>query len=484
MMLAKPPKSLTRSSLLPEARHLVLPKGIRTTGFPSVEATCRQLGLEFDPWQRTLNRCILGKGKRRQYAADTVVMSIPRQVGKTWDIGALAFALCVQSPGLTVIWTAHRFKVARETFESLRSLARSPKLAPHIDQAPIGGGIASGAGNESITFRNGSRIVFAARERGAVRGFTKVDIIILDEAQILTDGALSDMAPTQNQADNPLIILMGTPPRPQDPGEVFSRLRAEALKGESDDVLYVEFSAPPNADPDDPKAVAEANPSYPKRTKPKAIRRLRKLLSVEDYMREVLGIWDDDVQVGNGVDVLAWGRLVDRGVEPDARALLVLDVSPDRRSASIGVASDAGDGRTLVMVRREPGLTWVVPRVQRLLAKQDIVDVALHPGTQAGALIPELVAAGVEFSTLTTGDVGRSCGWFQEAVKDGLIVHRGQPDLNAAVANARTRRSGEAEYWDRRDPTIDISPVVAVANAAYQWGNQRSPDYDVLDSIY
>ena len=38
------------------------------------------------------------------------------------------------------------------------------------------------------------------------------------------------------------------------------------------------------------------------------------------------------------------------------------------------------------------------------------------------ALIPELVAAGVEFSTLTTGDVGRSCGWFQEAVKDGLIV--------------------------------------------------------------
>ena len=82
---------------------------------------------------------------------------------------------------------------------------------------------------------------------------------------------------------------------------MFSRLRAEALKGESDDVLYVEFSAPANADPDDPKAVAEANPSYPKRTKPKAIRRLRKLLSVEDYMREVLGIWDDDVQVGNGL---------------------------------------------------------------------------------------------------------------------------------------------------------------------------------------
>ncbi len=474
-----PPKSRTkRSRLLPEARQLVLPKGVVTTGFPSVEATCRQLGLEFDPWQRDLNRCILGKNKRGQYAADTVAMSIPRQVGKTWDIGALVFALCIIRPGTTVVWTAHRFKVARETFESLRALARSLKLMPHIDKDDI----YSGAGNESIGFRNGSRIVFAARERGAVRGFTKVDILILDEAQILTDSALSDMAPTQNQAENPLIIMMGTPPRPQDPGEVFSRIRAEALRGESTDVLYVEFAALPDADPDDPKAVATANPSYPKRTPPKAIRRLRKLLSVDDFMREVLGIWDDDIQVGTGVDVLAWGGLVDRDISQPSRARLVLDVSPDRRWASIGMASEVGDGRILVMVRREAGMKWIVPRVQKMLERRDIAEVALHPGGQAGALIPELSAAGVEFETLATGDVGRACAWFQEAVKEGLLAHVGQPDLNAAVANARTRRSGEAELWDRRDPTIDISPVVACSVAAYR--HAQVPKYNVLDSIY
>ncbi len=461
---------------------MVLPKGVKTTGFPSVEATCHQLGLVFDPWQRVLNRCILAKDKRGQYAADTVVMSIPRQVGKTWDIGAVVFALCIAKPGMTVVWTAHRFKVARETFESLRALARSPKLAPHVDQAPIGGGIASAAGNESITFRNGSRIVFAARERGAIRGFTKVDIIIFDEAQILTDSALSDMAPTQNQADNPLTIFMGTPPRPQDPGEVFSRLRAEALKGESNDVLYVEFSAPPGSDPDDAKAVAEANPSYPSRTKPKAIRRLRKLLSVEDFLREVLGIWDDDAEVGNGLDVIAWGHLLDRKVQQPKRVQLVLDVSPDRRWSSIGLAGDAGADRVVVAVRREAGLKWVVPRVQKMLESHDVLDVALHPGGQAGALVPELMAAGVEFSLLTTGDTGRACAWFQEAVKDGLVVHAGQPDLNAAVANARTRTSGESQLWDRRDPTVDISPVVAVSNAAYRYRTSEQ-DYDVLASV-
>jgi phage terminase large subunit-like protein len=208
----------------------VLPKGIKASGFPAADAVCKQLGLVFDPWQQDLNRCILAKGRGGMYAADTVVISIPRQVGKTWDIGALAFADCIIHPSSTIVWTAHRFKVARETFDALKSVAISAELAPHIDPDDI----TTAAGNESIRFRNGSRIVFAARERGAIRGFTKVRRLILDEAQILTEHALSDLAPTMNQAENPQIILMGTPPKPTDPGEVFSRLREEALNGESE----------------------------------------------------------------------------------------------------------------------------------------------------------------------------------------------------------------------------------------------------------
>src|SRR5205085_12545587 len=119
-------------------------------------------------------------------------------------------------------------------------------------------------GNESISFRNGSRIVFAARERGAIRGFTKVRRLVLDEGQILTDAALADLAPTMNQAENPQVIIMGTPPKPNDPGEVFTRIRTEALAGESEGALYVEFSAPQGSDPDDESSVRIANPSYPR----------------------------------------------------------------------------------------------------------------------------------------------------------------------------------------------------------------------------
>jgi len=100
----------------------------------------------------------------------------------------------------------------------MRAWAKSPLLVPHIDYDDI----TTGAGNECIPFRNGSRIVFAARERGSVRGFTKVRRLVLDEGQILTELALSDLVPTMNQAPNPQLILMCTPPKPPHPGQMAS----------------------------------------------------------------------------------------------------------------------------------------------------------------------------------------------------------------------------------------------------------------------
>ena len=281
----------------------MLPKGIVSDSFPSTREVCGRIGIVFDPWQCDLNRAILANGRNGLYAADTVLLSIPRQVGKTFDVGGLAFADSIKNPGSTTVWTAHRFKVARETFNEMRAWAKSPLLAPHIEYDDI----TTGAGNECIPFRNGSRIMFAARERGAIRGFTKVRRLVLDEAQILTEMAMADLVPTMNQASNPQIILMCTPPKPTDPGEVVTRMRDEALGGESEGVLYAEFSAEPGSDPDDRAAWRKANPSYPKRTPAKAIQRMRKLLSTEDFMREALGMWDAAGGSWQVIDEDAWG---------------------------------------------------------------------------------------------------------------------------------------------------------------------------------
>lgn len=462
-----------KHGVLAEARHLVLPDGIKTSGFPAVEATCRQIGIEFDPWQRDLNRCILAKDASGLYAADTVAMSIPRQVGKTFDVGALVFADSIINPGTTTVWTAHRFKVSRETFNELRAWAKSPLLAPHIDFESI----TTGAGNEMIPFRNGSRIVFAARERGAIRGFTKVRRLILDEAQILTEAAMSDLAPTMNQADNPQIIMMGTPPRPHDPGEVFSAFRKAALDGESEGALYVEFSAAPNADLDDWKAVAEANPSFPLRTTRRAVKRLRKLLTNdEDYRREAFGIWDSEGRVS----LFESGRWEDGslGVFPAGLSIgsLAIAVSIDLKFSAVVAGAKNGDGVFVKPLHHGPGTKDVV---ERALALQQVhnVDVVIDGRGPGAVLIPNLERAGVRLHIASTGDVLDAFSCMETRVNDGEFFHFEAPELDAAAAGAARRAVGDRSALGRKKSESDISPLEAASLAA--WLVDIGPDRGV-----
>lgn len=438
-----------------------------STGFPAVEATCRELGVEFDEWQQDLNRCILGKLRSGEYAADTVVMSIARQVGKTFDVGALVFADCIITPGSTTVWTAHRFAVARETFDELRGLATSPLLLPHIDPDAI----TSAAGNEAIPFRNGSRILFKARERGAIRGFTKVRRLILDEAQILTESAMSDMAPTMNQAVNPQLVLMGTPPKPNDPAEVFTGLRLDALEGSAEGVLYVEFSADPESDSDDRDAWRTANPSYPRRTSAKAIQRLRKLLSEDDFRREALGIWDSDVSTV--VDMGVWSELQVAVGERPSPVVFGVEVSPSRKWASISVAGVLGDERVVQVVAADRGTGWVPDRLAKLVESWSPLAVALNPSGPAGALIPALGERGIEPELVTGRSWAQACGLFLSMVEERRLRHVGDELLRVSLEAARLKRSADAEVLVEPPSGVDVAPLKGVVVALFALERER-----------
>lgn len=481
-MSAMPPQPPTRSGPIPEARHVVLPKGIVSSGFPRVRETCRQIGIEFDPWQRGLNRCILAKTADGLFAADTVALSIARQVGKTFDVGALTFAECIAVPGTTAVWTAHRFKVSRESFNELRALAKSPKLTPHIEYDDI----TTAAGNETIPFRNGSRIVFAARERGAIRGFTKVRILVLDEAQILTEAALSDLAPTMNQAANPLIILMGTPPKPSDPSEVFSNLRSEALMGTSEGVLYVEISGDPALGLDDRENWRQANPSYPSRTPARSILRLRKLLADDDFRREALGIWDSDA-ARTVIPASLWDELADTSPMPPrpvGRVAFAVDSSPDNAWTSISVAGVRADGlRQVQVVEHRPGQAWAVDRLAELARAHASCAVVVDPRSTAGALTADLAAKGVEAVLMSSQDVAQACTQFYNAAVERQLRHLGQLELTDALMGA-TKRELEASWaWNRKNLTIDLTPLVSATNALWGW-TTRHASGDILQAVW
>jgi hypothetical protein len=396
-------------------------------------------------------------------------LSSARQVGKTYDIGALVFGDSIINPGTTTIWTAHRFKVARETFDSLWSMARSPLLESHIDADAI----TSAAGNETIPFRNGSRIVFAARERGAIRGFTKVRRLILDEAQILSESALSDMVPTLNQATNPQVILMGTPPKPTDPSEVWSNLRREALAGVSHGVLYVELAAAPGSKPDDHHAWRVANPSFPKRTPAKAIERMRKLLTVEDFMREALGIWDDSCCGGDLLE-----RVVCAGTEepPEAGAKCFgVKFAVDGSSVAVAAALKPPDGGPIhvELVDHASMAAGMGSLVEWLAERADSTAEILIDGKgQSAELERALRDRGVGARTVRVPNLNQviaAHAAFLEAVKTSGVTHFNQPALNRVVQVAAKRPIGTYGGWGWQSTVgdVDISPLDAVTLAFF-----------------
>jgi len=454
------------------ARHLILPAGIVSTGWPSVAAKCAEFGDTFDAWQDGLGRAILGKRADGKYAATVggITLSIPRQVAKTFIVGRIIFALCVLFPGLKVLWTAHHSATLTSTFQSLSGFARRKRVAPYVGDPTNGGsGIKRGSGKEAILFRNGSSIRFGARDQGWGRGFEEIDIEVFDEAQILNPKALEDMVAATNQsrhAHGALLFYMGTPPRPTDPGETFSERRQDALTikaGAPDfgepaiggNALFVECSADANVGQkggpslDDMSQVRKANPSFPHRTPLESVQRLRaNLKSDEAWRREGLGVWDPGAGDKATIKPAQWRPLGEGILIPtDGRVAVGVKFSLDGKSVALCAARKT---HVEVLAQRPmaDGLGWLV---DYLVANwRSFAGIAIDGKAGRDMLAQDLRDKGVADSALmlpTTDQVIAAHTAILAAVNDKTLTHANQPGLNASVASSTQRKIGPAGGW-------------------------------------
>lgn len=460
------------SRLADLAKRLATPDGAVTTGWPSVRDTCNNLGWAFDDWQDDLGRLILSKDAEGLYAASICAMSLPRQVGKTYLVGCITFAICLTRPGTTVIWTAHRGRTATETFRAMKAKAKSPELAAFIDQRVKGGGIRSSNGEQEIEFLNGSRILFGAREYGFGVGFSNVSLLVIDEIQRASVRAMDDLLPTTNAAANPLVLCMGTPPRPTDDGEVFAMLRTEASTGESKDVLYVELGASHRFDLNDEdefwRQLRQVNPSFPHRVGARAILRNKKGLTDDSVFREVFGLWDEITKHSSPIPAALWGEQVDfgpvDGVKPTS---LAVDMSHDRH---ISIAAcwledeDSAHGEEVwAGVDTDAAVEWIAERAGRRMS------VVIDAASPAASLAPILRARKVRVLTTSAGDMAKACGQMVDKIGLGKFTHADQESVNDAREGARRRPIRDAGGWgyDRRDESVNIAPLVALTLALF-----------------
>lgn len=468
-------------------RYAWCPPRARSLG-PECAAFWRAAGGTLFDWQEAAIDAILGLGEDDLWASTNDGVNVARQNGKGVILQAIeafvAFELGSSLGYSTVMHTAHEFATSLEHQLRLEDVIRE---APHLhSKVKERGGYKHANGQESINLRDGTRIIFKARTRGGGRGFSG-DLLVWDEAMEVPETVIGAQKPTLRASKaryGPKTIYAGSAVDQEVHlhGVAFARIRERGIANAAK-VSYLEFSAPFDHPSDltdeilrDRRFWPMANPSMPEgliaeETMADEIETMPpRIVAVELY-----GVGDWPATDGSGAAVIkaeTWAERVDLSDPPTPildPVCFAFDITPDRSSASIGVAGKRGDGHSQVeVVENKSGTGWVVPRLIGLAAEHDGATFICDGYGPATSLLRELEEAGIVVEAITAADYANACGLIFDLVDQKGLRHRGTAELTAAVKGAGKRPLGERWAWARKG-AVDISPLVACTLAL--WGS-------------
>lgn len=196
-----------------------------------------------------------------------------------------------------------------------------------------------------------------------------------------------------------------------------------------------------------------------------------------DFERAYLNVWPRPsaaLAVVAG-DLAPWADAAHEHEAPAKVTGLAFDIAADRSSASLAIAgpNSAGDATVVQVIDHRDGVAWLADAVRtarrRYRGARLVADSIV-----AASVVDQLARVGVTVDPVGGGDHARACGTFVDQLGAGVLWHRAQDVLDAAVAGAARRPLGDAWLWSRSRSTVDISPLVAVTLAAWAAARRRS----------
>jgi phage terminase large subunit-like protein len=432
-------------------------------------------GLKLLPWQEMVVRASLGDGINSEgeldgsAAASNVCLITPRQNGKNFCVYVRELA------GLfllneRIIHTAHEFATADDAWKEMKGIVEGCDLDEECLHPHLHGGA-----EVSIRHKNGGFIRYRARGNGSMRGITKINLVIADEAFALDDRQMGSFKPIMQSADRRQLWL--TSSAGFDTSEVLSRFRTQGIEGSNPKLLFAEWSCPEGSDPNDRENWKIANPSLGMHgiAPLDAIEDNFMTLSVQEFAREHLGMWDDPAMT-SVIPFDSWDACLvefEAGVSPIVGDRVVaLDVAPQMEWASIvGAGWDSGRRSHVEVVRNDKGTDWVLPTFQRIIAgERPPLAVAVQAGGKSSMFGPELEQMGFRVVYFSQQEVGRATARFETDIADLSLTHYDDPHLKSGLGGADRYNIGDPERlghwgWLRRGTSVDITGIVAASYA-------------------
>lgn len=477
-----------RNSQVPRLR-LAPARPAKTFG-PEACTLAADYGLTADPWQELVLDDWLAADRSNRWRAMTCGLTLPRQNGKNACL-EIRELFGVVGLGEKILHTAHEMKTARKHFKRLKHFFGDRANDPAAKFPELNGlveSIRNVNGQEAVFLANGGSIELVARSRGSARGFT-VDVIVIDEAQELSDDALEAMISTVSSAPtgNPQVIWTGTVPGPNSVGDAFTRLRRQAIDEHPGGICWHEWSPDPRrqADPDDWELIRAVNPGLGSgRLLESVIRSERKSLSEAGFARERLGLWPAGNGARRAISDQLWRATAAPPPADGVRCFAVAFSGDGTRQALAGaVKHDGGIHVNVIGSQTGDAEAGVAPVADWLAARwRRTAVIEILGGSGGPALADALHARGVPRRIVhqaTTADYLASCSMLMEGLRTGAVTHPAGTapgdvlDSSVAVCDRKRRRVDGAFGWEATTADGDETPLEAVSMAAWAAKNTR-----------
>lgn len=444
------------------------------------------------PWQRELLEVAYEVDAFGMLWYREIVVVIMRQSGKSTIIIPVSLHRMIGWPerqfGLYIAQTRdkareklveeHFYHIERSPFRGLLVPNRSGKIRPVLVN-----------GSEHLKFVNGSKWAIDAPTEEAGHGGT-LGLAVGDEIFALPDNRLeAGLMPTMATVDDAMTWWISTPGKSKIKSPFMwqkvekGRARVELARMDPSQLeksrsLYVEFSIPADVDVYDPITWWLHMPAVGYTQTIATIQGFADSMGEAEFRRAFACQWGDDFALEDWkIPRAQWGDRLDPDSQIGDKLVWVLDVTPDRSWASIGVASVRDDGLVHIEVVDDgPGTDWLIDGDDRpeddearLHGIAWLVDKyggeVWYDFLTVGAFSSALRDADIDAHPIEARDVMVAAQQLLDAVLNGGVRHIGQSELDEALASAATTTFGDGWKWARGKSMRPITALVSVSLA-------------------